>query len=268
MSSIAPLGPLRQALASIERNSGFPLAAEEAALPLGLPAIDAALGGGLAFGAVHEAAPAATTHLGAAFGFALAIVARAVRHRGKSAQAAHALWIETDYTALEGGKAYGIGLELFGLSLDRLLILRVARPLEALWAFEEALKFTALAAVIAELPQDGAAADLTATRRLSLAARAGNGLGLLLRHREAFWATSAMTRWQVGAAPSEPDRFGGLGRTAFDLSLTKNRRGRCGRFIVYWDHESKTFIPQALSLGLAETASDRSDHPQRLASVR
>ena len=96
MFSIAPLGPLRQALASIERNSGFPLAADEAALPLGLPAIDAALGGGVAFGAMHEVAPAATAHLGAAFGFALAIVAQALRHAGKSAQAAHAVWISTD----------------------------------------------------------------------------------------------------------------------------------------------------------------------------
>ena len=72
-----------------------------------------------------------------------------------------------------------MGLDLFGLPLHRLLILRVARPLDALWGFEEALKSPPLAVVIAELPQDGAAADLTATRRLSLAARTGNGLGLL-----------------------------------------------------------------------------------------
>ena len=64
-----------------------------------------------------------------------------------------------------------------------LLILRVSRPLDLLWAFEEALKSRGLAAVLAELPESGAAADLTATRRLTLAARAGGGLGLLLRHR-------------------------------------------------------------------------------------
>jgi len=158
-----------------------------------------------------------------------------------------------------------MGLDLFGLPLHRLLILRVARPLDALWGFEEALKSPPLAVVIAELPQDGAAADLTATRRLSLAARTGNGLGLLLRHRKACSASSAMTRWKVAAAPTEADRFGGLGRTAFDLSLDRNRRGRCGRFIVYWDHEARSFIPEAVSFGLAETAFDRPDHAQRVA---
>ena len=256
---------LRQALTSIEPHSGFPLGAEEAALPLGLPAVDALLAGGIALRALHEVVSGAAAHLGATFGFALAIAAQAVRHATKAAKSAYALWIETDYAALEGGKPYGTGIDLFGLSMDRLLILRVARPIDALWGFEEALKSSTLAAVIAELPESGAAADLTATRRLSLAARVGNGLGLLLRHRKSPGSTTAMTRWEVGAAPSEPDRFGGFGRTTFDLSLTRNRRGRCGRFIVHWDHERGSFIPQALSLGLAETANDRPDRAEEFA---
>jgi protein ImuA len=253
---------LRQALTTIEPNQGFPLGAEEAVRPLGLPAVDAALGGGLAVGALHELAPAVPAQLGAAIGFALAIAA----HAGKLAQPAQerdatggrqTLWIQTDFAGLEGGTAYGPGLDLFGLPMDRLLILRVARPIDALWAFEEALKSHALAVVLAELPEHGAAADLTATRRLSLAARAGGGLGLLLRHRPTPLASAAMTRWQVAGAPSMPDRFGGLGRTTFELSLNRNRRGRCGRFIVSWDHGTRTFIPPALSLGLAATARDR-----------
>ena len=40
---------LRQALATIDKDKGFSLAEEEL-LPLGLPAVDAALGGGLACG--------------------------------------------------------------------------------------------------------------------------------------------------------------------------------------------------------------------------
>jgi protein ImuA len=260
----AALGQLRQAIASLEPHSGFPPDAEDALLPLGPPMVDGALHGGLACGALHELSPAAPAHLGAAFGFALAVAAKAVA-RDKSTKPA--LLIETDFAGLEGGKPYGVGLDLFGLPMERLLILRVARPLDALWAFEEALKSPALAAVVAELPNEGALADLTATRRLSLAARAGGALGLLLRHRTAPWATTAMTRWEVAAAASEPDRFGGLGRTAFDLSLDKNRRGRCGRFIVSWDHHAGTFIPQALSLGLAETARNRSDHARRIVNV-
>src|SRR5437667_10709465 len=70
------LGRLRQTLASIESDRSFPLGAEAASLPLGLPAIDAALAGGLACGALHEFAPRIPADLGSAFGFALAIAAR------------------------------------------------------------------------------------------------------------------------------------------------------------------------------------------------
>ena len=63
--------------------------------------------------------------------------------------------------------------------MERLILLRVPRPTDVLWAAEEALKSRGVAIVLAELPEDGAVADLTATRRLTLAARAGGGLGLL-----------------------------------------------------------------------------------------
>jgi len=71
---------------------------------------------------------------GAITGFALALAARAVTD-GRPA-----LWIQTDFAALEAGLPYGPGLDLFGLPLRHLLILRVSRPLDLLWAFEEALK--------------------------------------------------------------------------------------------------------------------------------
>jgi protein ImuA len=261
--SAPSLSLLRRAVAAIDPGRASfsprfsrwfpPLGAQEGSLRLGVPALDDALQGGLALGALHELAPASELQLGAAFGFGLAIAALA------AAGGREVLCIQTDYAALEAGTPYGLGLDRLGLSMDRLLILRVAHPRDALWAFEEALKCPALAAVLAELPEEGAAADLTATRRLSLAAQAGGGLGLLLRHRPCPQASGAMTRWQVAAAPSRPDRFGGLGGTSFDLALQRNRRGRCGRWITGWNHDERTFVPQALSLGVAETACDRPD---------
>src|SRR5258706_4413393 len=244
-----------QDIASTGENFSFPLRAEEALRPLGLPAIDSVLAGGFAVGALHELAPVAPHHLGAAMGFALAV---ATLNAAGNASGRKALWIQTDFAGLEGGAPYGPGLDLFGLAMERILVLSVARPIDALWAAEEALKSRALLAVVAELPQQGAAADLTATRRLSLAARAGGGLGLLIRHQRTPLPSPAMTRWEVAGAPTTPDRFGGMGRTAFDLSLQRNRRGPCGRFIVSWDHVARVFIPQALPLGLAAAAHDRS----------
>jgi protein ImuA len=260
MLPIAPgdtLGRLRRSLAEIDPSRAF-LGEEAASLRLGLPAVDAALQGGLAFGALHELAPSSPAQLGAAAGFALALAALTVANGGT------ALVIQTDFVALEAGTPYGPGLDLLGLPMERLLILRVARPLDVLCAFEEALKSRAVAATLAALPETGNAADLTATRRLSLAARTGGGLGLLLRHKPSPLPTAAMTRWEIAAALSKPDRFGGLGRTAFDLSLTRNRRGHCGRFIVCWDHHDRTFVPQALSLDVAAAARDRSDDAQPL----
>jgi protein ImuA len=237
-------------------NSLSPWGAQEGSLRLGVPALDEALQGGLALGALHELAPASELQLGAACGFGLAVAALAATG---DRQARQVICIQTDYAALAAGAPYGLGLDGFGLTMERLLILRVAHPRDALWAFEEALKCPALAAVVAELPEDGAAADFTATRRLGLAAQKGGGLGLLLRHRLYPLPSAAMTRWQIAAAVSAPDRFGGLGATRFDLSLSRNRRGRCGRWIADWNHDERIFVPQALSLGMAATASDRSD---------
>jgi protein ImuA len=230
-----------------------PWGAEKGSLRLGVPALDDALQGGLACGALHELSPASELQLGSAFGFGLAIAALA------AAGGRQVLCIQTDFAAREAGAPYGLGLDRLGLPLDRLLFLRVTHPRDALWACEEALKCPALAAVLAELPEAGGTADLTATRRLSLAAQAGGGLGLLLRHRPYPLPSAAMTRWQVAAALSTPDRFGGLGGTSFDLTLHRNRRGRCGRWIAGWNHDERTFVPQALSLGVAATARDRSD---------
>lgn len=267
MPSLVPadaLGRLRRGVAEIDSSETRLETA--GSLRLGLPAVDGALDGGLACGALHELEPARPGQGGAAFGFALALAALA------AADGRSVLLIQTDFGVLEAGAPYGLGLDCLGLPLAQVLLLRVARPLDTLWAFEEGLKSPSLAATIAELPQDGATADLTATRRLSLAVRAGGGLGLLLRQQPSPDASAAVTRWAVAGAPSTPDAFGGLGRTAFDLSLRKNRRGRCGCFRVWWDHEDRNFVqairsatlPATLSLGVAAAARDRPDQAPRV----
>ena len=236
------LSRLRRAIAKSEA-----LPEETRSLALGVPAIDAALGGGLPGAALHEVS-ATPLHLGAAAGFALALATLAQERTRET------LWIATDFGNLETGTLYGPGLDQFGLATERLLIARVARPVDALLAMEEALKCRALSAVIAEL---GDAPDLTATRRLSLAAKDHGGLGLILRHGSSDAPSAARTRWQVAAAPSVPDEFGGLGPTVFSIELTRNRRGPCGNWTLTWDRHERVFA--ALSLGVAEADRDRPD---------
>ena len=255
------LNHLRQTLAGIDPSNAPRLAGEERLIGLTAP-IDGALGGGLACGALHELAPTAPLHLGTASGFGLALAARASGDRRQ------VLWVATDYAAGEGGGPYGSGLDLFGMASARLLVLRVPKPVDVLWAMEEALRCRALACVIAELTSDGAVADLTATRRLALAAREGmsaqnSGFGLLVRHKATTMPSAAATRWEITAAPSQPDAYGGLGRARFDLSLRKNRRGPSGRWIIEWDHHERIFQP-AVSVAVAAPAFDRPDRAPRV----
>jgi protein ImuA len=239
------LSRLRRAIAAREA-----LPEEARSRALGVGEIDAALGGGLACAALHELS-APPGQPGAALGFAVALAALA-RAPGQT------LWIATDFGALETGALYGPGLDQLGLDPGRLLIASVARPVDALFAMEEALRCRALATVVAEFRD---APDLTATRRLSLAARDGGALGLLLCHKPNPAPSVARTRWRVAPAPSQPDEFGGLGRAAFALTLTRNRRGPCGTWTVSWDHHAYLF--QALSVGMAEAARDRPDRTLR-----
>jgi protein ImuA len=62
---------LRQRLMSLQRIPG-PVE-RPSLLPLGIPAIDKVLGGGLMRGAMHEIAAAGEIHLPAAAGFALGL---------------------------------------------------------------------------------------------------------------------------------------------------------------------------------------------------
>ena len=244
-----PAKPLEQQLSRLKRAiSSVEHFDEAASRPLGVTAIDTMLGGGLAGGALHELSAATALHVGATAGFALALAALA------RAPQRETLWITTDFGVLETGALYGPGLDQFGLATERLLMVRVPRPIDALFAMEEALKCRALATVVAEL---GTAPDLTATRRLSLAARTGGGLGLLLRHKADDAPSAAATRWRVASSPSAPDELGGLGPTTFALTLTRNRRGPCGDWTLAWDHHEHAF--SALSLGVAAAARDRPD---------
>ena len=222
----------------------------------GIASLDQALAGGLACGALHEIGPAAALQDGAVAGFAMALAARALGGHGQ------AVWIQPDFTVTEAGALYGPGLDLMGLPMERLVILRVPRPRDALWAMEEALKCRAVGAVVTEFARE--AADLTATRRLALAAREGGGFGLILHPNAApdsqsfcSHPTTASTRWEVASARGARDRFGGLGPITFALSLVKNRRGRTGQWHLSWDHHECTFAT-AISLPMAPAARDGS----------
>jgi protein ImuA len=241
---------MSRAQASVLVKSAFP-----GRLALGAAALDQALQGGLEKACLHEITPAGIFHLGAAAGFALGLAARHTRP-------GDILWVQQDFAHLEGGALYGPGCEIFGIDPRRLLIVRARHAKDLLWTMEEGLRCCGISTVIAECGEQGEAADLTATRRLSLAAQSTGALGLLLRQHAHKNPSACATRWQVASAPGRSDGFGGLGRLGFRLTLTKNRRGACSDWIVEWDHHAKCFtspssVTSAHSVAVAAPAFDR-----------
>ena len=157
---------------------------------------------------------------------------------------------------------FGEALDAYGLAQffdpGRLIEVWAARPRDALWAMEEALRSGAAPTTIAEI---GRPLDLTASRRLQLAAEAGGGIGLALTPAaEDARSNAAETRWRVSPAPSPrsaqsgprsaqsgprsaqsgPRR--GLGDSVDDgfatpywrLTLEKNKRGGVGDWLARW----------------------------------
>jgi len=223
--------PGRPALAALLRLAPPPARV----LPLGVAALDRALPeGGLALGRLHEivAGPGE-----AGTGFAAALLARIAGAAGR------VLWCAPDG---RGPALYGPGLAAFGLDPDRTIFVRAASTPDVLWAMEEGLRCRALAAVLGEVE----AMDLTASRRLQLAAERHGVTALALRRQRRaarLEPSAATTRWQAAALPAvagaaPEDALGdpagdAMGETArWAVSLLRCRGGAPRDFVVEWSH--------------------------------
>ncbi|MFG1399627.1 ImuA family protein [Roseixanthobacter pseudopolyaromaticivorans] len=199
-------------------------------LPLGLPPLDAALGGGLTLGALHEAAAHGPGAEAALTAFALALAARAAFQLSRPV-----LMVQHELAEREAGSLYAPGLAELGLCGGALVLVRVRKPQDVLFVMEEGLKCGGLSAVLGEVGAPFPEA-LTATRRLSLAARAHPVFGLLLRQRPDPAACAALSRWVIAPAVSAPrDSYGGLGLPTLEAALMRNRLGPLGRWTLSLD---------------------------------
>jgi protein ImuA len=224
---IADLAALRSLIS--QRAPGLPAVTP---CPLGLPALDAALGGGLPRGCLQEVIPADGG--AAAAGFAAFLLGRLVsqaEERGRGV-----LW-----ASLGEGDLYPPGLARFGLDPAAMILLSAPSPAELLWAMEEALRSSALAAVVGEVDR----IDLTAGRRLQLAAAAGGGVGFLLLRadRPPAAVSTAALRWRVGAGPNR----------SWHVELLRRRGGRPGAWILEREDETDRLLVAA-ELGDGSTA--------------
>jgi len=221
--SVLDLTLLRRHLARLERPRGW----GTDAVGLGDPRLDAALPWrGLPKVGVHDVLGAAAD--AAAGGFALALAGRLAGSSGRM------LYVRLWRRNRDCGRLYGPGLARFGIDANRLILAAARRPADLLWTMEEGLRSGALAVVIGE----GVAADLTASRRLQLAAETGHAAALLLAPPgETPRSAVALTRWRIAAAPSPDGSRGPRWRVA----LERCRGGQPGGWLVDWNDETHCF---------------------------
>jgi len=152
---------------------------------------------------------------GAAAGFCALLLARA---------GGTVLWIAPE------PDAWPPGLARFGLAPADLVLVQAPRRAEALWAMEESLRCPGVAGVLLLAET----VEMTAARRLQLAAEAGGGIGLLLRPAGSVdAATVAMTRWRVDALPGAGGAQA-LGDPRWRLSLERGRGAQPQSWDVTW----------------------------------
>jgi protein ImuA len=161
-----------------------------------------------------------------------------------------------------------------GLAPHRLLIARTRTDKDTLAVMEEALRHGALGAVIGEI----ARLDLTASRRLQLAAEKTGTMTVILRRIAmgqdlALNPIAAASRWRIAPAPSTPvigpetsNILQLPGRARWHLALVRSRHGTRGSWIVEApDAQGHLHLPALLAdRGEAQAVET---HPVALAAV-
>lgn len=130
-----------------------------------------------------------------------------------------------------------VAAALWGLDLDRLIIVRPQSANQAVWVMEQCLRCSGVVGVCGRL---GGISD-TSARRLKLAARTGGGVGLFLRDnlpnkmtRRQPASSWSDIRWHVepvAVSSGQNDRQDVIAGRRLRVELVSCRTGRAGRTV-------------------------------------
>jgi protein ImuA len=214
--------------------------------PSGVASLDAALSGGLAYGRVHEIYAAEMDDASAAAGFVVALATGMAANGNEEGRTI--LWLRSERCVRRGGVLNASGWAEMGASLDHWLFGIVPDTQMLLRAAVDGLRSSALAAVIVESWGRMAELDLTASRRLALAAEKSGVPLFLLRIDADPVASAAQTRWQIASAPSYALPGHAPGQASFDLILLRQRSGPSGlSWRLEWDRDQRKFRDATIS---------------------
>ena len=215
---------------------------------------DAPLRPSLSRAALHEFYAAAESDAAGTTGAALAFARLAAGDRT-------VLWVRHDLLDHESGAPYPPGLAEFGIDPARLIFVRARDVQAALQAGLDGARSAAPGAVVVELRGEAKALDLTASRRLALAAQASGTPVLLARSAAQPQPSAAQTRWRVRAAPSRALAANAPGHPAFFLSLLRHRGGQApDEWHLEWNRDRGCFADAnaaPLSRGMVPVSIDR-----------
>jgi protein ImuA len=247
--SVDHLAMLRRNLASI---AGGRLLSGDDRIATGHEALDAALGGGLARGRMHELYAVEADDGPSAAGFAAMLALRTVGRR------APLFWLRTDEVERRGGMIHAPGLIDLGGDPDSLVLGQAPDAKALLRVAADAARCPGLGALIVETRGKCPALDLTASRRLALAVEQSGVTLLMLRLEAEPVPSAADTRWAVSAAPSEALEANAPGAPTFDIELLRRRSGPAGmRWRLEWNRDRLIFTDPALSGALVPLPSRR-----------
>lgn len=207
----------------------------------GVASLDAALGGGVAYGRVHEFYAAESEDIAAAAGFVLPLVT--VMAESEVGSGRPALWLRSRRAVRQAGVVQANGWTELGGRPDNCLFAMIADAKELLKAAVDGLRSGALGAVVVETQGSLPELDLTASRRLALAAEKSGTTLFLLRNGTEPVPSAAETRWRVAAAPSRALPANAPGAPVFDIELLRQRSGPSGlRWQLEWDRDRRIFM--------------------------
>ena len=168
---------------------------------------------------------------------------------GEKSEKRFRLWIRHEAQERECGALYPAGLAELGLNPANMLFFRARDALCALQAGLEGASCATLGAVILDFRGETKTYDLTASRRLALAAKTSGVLVLVVRMAALPVPSAAQTRWQVRALPSRALGANAPGPPAFEMTLLRARNGQEGlRYHVEWDRDARQFTPRSASV--------------------
>ncbi len=159
--------------------------------------------------------------------------------RGVFLAARPLLWVQDAASIRKTGRPYYPGLP--PALRQRVIHVAVKDAADALFALEEGMRCRDLACVIGEIAGNPRALDLTASRRLGLAAEKHGVTLFLVRHDAARDISSARMRWQVRSTVSPPPRWNaaapraGPGIGSWHAELFRARAHPPGEWILHDD---------------------------------